>query len=416
MQFSDFGSKFSRPSGITQLMDDLDQGIRAGNDLVMLGGGNPATIDELEAIYQSQLQASLDNGTLLRQLANYDGPQGNLKFLKALAELLSEQLGWDISAQHIALTNGSQNAFFYLFNLFAGKLGSTQKKVLFPIAPEYIGYEDSGLSDDHFIAIPPKIELLEERCFKYHIDFDALDINDEIGLICVSRPTNPSGNVLTDDEIARLDQLAQQSNVPLLIDNAYGVPFPNILFTKATPFWNDNTILCLSLSKLGLPGARCGIVIAKPDIIKALGNLSGVISLAPGGVGPAIATQMIEDGSLLHVSNSIIKPFYQEKSEFAKKLLLEKIPSSRFRIHKSEGAIFLWLWFEDLPIDDKTLYQRLKEKGLLVVPGSYFFPGINKDWRHTRECIRLNFSQSEQDVQRGIEILADEINSLLGSD
>lgn len=37
----------------------------------------------------------------------------------------------------------------------------------------------------------------------------------------------------------------------------------------------------MSLSKLGLPGTRCGIVIANEEIISALGNLNGIISLTP---------------------------------------------------------------------------------------------------------------------------------------
>ena len=85
-------------------------------------------------------------------------------------------------------------------------------------------------------------------------------MNEEVGLICVSRPTNPTGNVITDDELMQLDALAQQHDVPLLIDNAYGVPFPGIIFSEVRPLWNPNIILCMSLSKLGLPGARCGII------------------------------------------------------------------------------------------------------------------------------------------------------------
>jgi valine--pyruvate aminotransferase len=415
MQFSDFGEKFTRPSGITQLMDDLDQGIRAGDDVVMLGGGNPAHIPQLHDLYKMHLQRALDDGSLMHNLSNYDGPQGNQRFINSLAEFFQSQYGWPITSENIALTNGSQNAFFYLFNLFAGQFGNQKKRVLFPLVPEYIGYEDSGLSEDHFVAVRPNIELVGEREFKYHIDFDALEITDDIGLVCVSRPTNPSGNVLTDAEVAKLDQMARDKNVPLLIDNAYGVPFPNIQFTGATPFWNDNTILCLSLSKLGLPGARCGIVVAKPDVIQAIGNLSGIISLAPGGIGPTIATRMLADASLGIVSNEIIQPFYKKKSEFARQQLLEKIRSPKFRIHKSEGAIFLWLWFEGLSIDDRELYERLKKKGLLIVPGSYFFPGIVKTWKHTRECVRLNFSQSQRDVVRGIDLLAAEVNPLLSS-
>ena len=57
-----------------------------------------------------------------------------------------------------------------------------------------------------------------------------------------------------------------------------------------------NTILCMSLSKLGLPGVRCGIVIASEEVTQALTNMNGIISLAPNSVGPAIANHMIEKG------------------------------------------------------------------------------------------------------------------------
>ncbi|MDI5434805.1 hypothetical protein MJM45_29760, partial [Salmonella enterica subsp. enterica serovar Kentucky] len=40
-----------------------------------------------------------------------------------------------------------------------------------------------------------------EGQFKYHVDFEHLHIGEETGMICVSRPTNPTGNVITDEEL-----------------------------------------------------------------------------------------------------------------------------------------------------------------------------------------------------------------------
>lgn len=410
MEFSVFGQKFTRHSGITQLMDDLNQGLSTPNT-IMLGGGNPAAIPEVLAYLDQQAGELLKTGELLKAMANYDGPQGKDSFTRALAGLLSRELGWPIGPENIALTNGSQNAFFYLFNLLAGEFtGGRKKKVLFPLAPEYIGYGDSALDEDHFIACKPAISRLDNGLFKYHVDFERLEVGDDIGLICVSRPTNPTGNVLTDEEIEHLDQIARAKGIPLLIDNAYGTPFPNIIFTDAKPFWNDNTILCMSLSKLGLPGARCGIVIAEPGIIKAITNLSGIINLAPGSLGPALTQPMIESGDIIRLSNQVIRPFYENKAQQAVSWLQQAIPLPQFHIHKPEGALFLWLWFEDLPIHCQELYERLKQKGLLIVPGHYFFPGIaDENWPHSKECIRLNYAQPEADVRAGIAILAEEI-------
>ena len=413
MPYSIFGNKFTQHSGITELMDDLNEGIQGGDDILMLGGGNPSAIPEIQTRLTELMQQLLTEGKLVQALANYDGPQGKDSFIAAIAELFSELYGWDLSSENIMITNGSQNGFFYLFNLLAGNFSEQRKKkILFPLAPEYIGYADSSVSEDAFVAVRPRITELENGLFKYNVDFDALEIGSDIGGICVSRPTNPTGNVLTDQEIQRLDRLARENNVPLIIDNAYGTPFPNIIFSEATPFWNENTILCLSLSKFGLPGARCGIVIANPDIVKAMSNLSGIMALSPGSIGPEIALPLVKTKEIIKLSNEIIKPYYQAKSEKAVALLQSKITTPNFKIHKAEGALFLWLWFKDLPISSNELYKRLKEKGLLVVSGHYFFPGLDQGWQHTQECIRLNYAQEESVVERGVDILAETINEL----
>ncbi|PTO92004.1 valine--pyruvate transaminase [Vibrio sp. 10N.286.48.B8] len=409
MQFSKFGEKFNRYSGITRLMDDLNDGLRTPG-AIMLGGGNPAAIPTMLDYFNQASADMLASGELIAALANYDGPQGKDSFIKSLAAMLKETYGWDISEKNISLTNGSQSGFFYLFNLLAGQQpDGSHKKILLPIAPEYIGYGDAGIDDDIFISYHPEIELLENRQFKYHVDFEQLKVDDSVAAICASRPTNPTGNVLTDEEVRKLDKLARENNIPLLIDNAYGLPFPNIIFEDVEPFWNENTILCMSLSKLGLPGVRCGIVIASEEVTQALTNMNGIISLAPSSVGPAIANHMIENGDLLRLSSEVIKPFYKEKSLRAVELLQDAIDDPRFRIHKPEGAIFLWLWFDELPITTMELYDRLKARGVLIVPGEYFFIGQEDEWDHAHQCLRMNYVQDDEAMQKGIAIIAEEV-------
>ncbi|MCF9446844.1 valine--pyruvate transaminase [Vibrio parahaemolyticus] len=409
MQFSKFGEKFNQYSGITQLMDDLNDGLRTPG-AIMLGGGNPAAIPAMLDYFHQASEEMLASGELVAALTNYDGPQGKDVFVKALAQLFRETYGWDISEKNISLTNGSQSGFFYLFNLFAGKQpDGSRKKVLLPIAPEYIGYGDAGIDEDIFVSYHPEIELLDNGLFKYHVDFEKLTVDDSVAAICASRPTNPTGNVLTDEEVRKLDKLARENNIPLIIDNAYGLPFPNIIFEDVEPFWNENTILCMSLSKLGLPGVRCGIVIASEEITQALTNMNGIISLAPGSVGPALANHIIAKGDLLKLSSEVIKPFYKQKSQRAVELLQQAITDERFRIHKPEGAIFLWLWFDELPITTMELYQRLKARGVLIVPGEYFFIGQKDEWDHAHQCLRMNYVQDDEMMQKGIAIIAEEV-------
>jgi len=411
-QFSQFGSKFGGASGITELMEDLGNALNSDSEMIMMGGGNPAHIPEVQNILKARLETIINDPSSLKRLVGiYDPPQGEIDFIDSVVGLLRAEFGWDISRKNVALTNGSQAGFFMLFNMFAGRYSDgLDKQILLPLAPEYIGYSDAGLSDDFFRAYRPDIQLIDDQTFKYKIDFQSLRVDERVGAICVSRPTNPTGNVLTDDEIRKLDQIARDNDVPLIIDGAYGTPFPDLIYTQAEPLWNDNTIVCLSLSKFGLPAARTGIVIASEHIIEALSGANAIMNLATGSFGPMLAQPLVDSGEILSLSKNVVKPFYFEKAKKAEVLLKSLCADLPVRLHKVEGAMFLWLWMEDCPISSQEMYERLKAKGVLVVSGHHFFPGIEGgDWAHKHECLRITYSQDDELVAKGLRIIADTI-------
>ena len=412
MKLSQFGEQFTGGAGILSLMDDLGNALATGgDDMIMMGGGNPGHVPGFQEIIQKRLQnLAADTASFQKLIGIYDPPQGEKDFVDVLAALLSREYGWDVGPENICLTNGSQAGFFLLFNMFAGKHSDgSSRKIRLPIAPEYIGYADLGTSDSFFISTRPRIELLPDNLFKYHVDFDNLSMGTETGAICVSRPTNPTGNVLTDDEIAKLDILAQVHGVPLILDNAYGVPFPGIIYSSAKPVWNENIIVCLSLSKLGLPAARTGIMVARKEVINAVSGMNAIMNLATGSFGAMLAHELVESGEVLKVSQEVIRPFYQQKMEKAVENFHAALAGTPYKLHKPEGAMFLWLWFKDMPISSHELYQRLKKRNVLVVSGHFFFPGLEQEWQHQNECIRVTYSQDEEQVARGIKIISEEV-------
>ena len=178
MKLSAFGNKFGASSGIQILMDDIGAALASDRDMIMMGGGNPAAIPAVEALFQERMvQLAQDPQRLGQMLGSYDPPQGNTGLLKDLASLFRKQLGWQVSERNIALTNGSQSGFFMLFNMFAGDFADgSRKQIQLPIAPEYIGYSDAGLSADFFHAAHPKIDILPNREFKYRVQFDDIQI------------------------------------------------------------------------------------------------------------------------------------------------------------------------------------------------------------------------------------------------
>lgn len=408
---SDFGARYSRRTAAAELMLDLADAMSAPAPVYMLGGGNPARIAEVETVYMRRLsEIAADYAQFGRFAGQYSDPAGDPVFREAVAAAVSAEFGWRVERRNVALTVGSQLGFFFLFNWLSGpQADGTRRRLLLPLAPEYIGYADLGVTDDMLCSHPAVIEHGADGFFKYRLETGKLTLPDDLAAICVSRPTNPSGNVLTVSELERLDAAARLRGVPLVIDAAYGLPFPGLQFEDHAAFWNDNVILCLSLSKLGLPGARTGIVIAQESVIEAITAFNATAALAPAGTAATIVEPLLRSGELGRLCRDVVRPYYARRCREAIDSLRTACGDLPLVIHRPEGAFFLWLWFPGLPVTSAELYRRLKARGVYVISGHHFFPGLVAEWPHRHECLRINYSQAPDSVARGIEILAEEV-------
>ena len=411
MEFSNWADRIHRERGIISLMKDLgNASAEEGRPLYMLGGGNPAHIPQVERFFRTQMNEVMQSDRFEKLVGNYAGPKGLNRFSSSLATLLRKTYNWDIGPENIAVTNGSQMAFTILFRLFSGRYADdSQKQILLPMTPEYIGYNEADEEAPRFRSVRPKVVETSRHTFKYKVDFSEIQMTDEIGAICISRPTNPTGNMITDNELQQLASMAQHQDVPLIIDGAYGLPFPNLVFTDATVQWGPNIILSLSLSKLGLPGTRTGIVIAAEEVIELFTCGNAILTLASGNFGSVLALNSVESGEILKLSDEIIQPFYKDLKDYVTGVIHQQMQGIPYQLHDPEGAFFVWLWFPGLPISDEELYQRLKKRNVYIVPGRHFFPGLDEDWHHRYECIRISYAGDKNMVRKGIEIIAEEV-------
>jgi valine--pyruvate aminotransferase len=417
MQLSDFGKKMSTDAGILQLMDDLGKALAGEPPVAMFGGGNPAQIPAVTGAFKQSVQRLLGDKTkIAAMLGNYDTPQGNGVFISAVKDFMNRHYNLHITEQNIAITPGSQAGYFMLFNLLAGKAGARTRKVLFPLVPEYIGYVDQTLEPGGFISSQPRIEEIGAHEFKYRVDFESIAIDDTVAGICVSRPTNPTGNVITDAELEQLGRLAAEHDIPLIVDNAYGFPFPGVVKPAVKLFWNEHTVLSISLSKVGLPSSRVGIFIGPPDLIEALISTNAIVSLASPSFGQYAAGPLIANDEILTLSEQYIKPYYFERATAARSLIDQYFPADLpWRLHVFEGSYFFWLWLSGSRLTGKELYGYLKDRGVLVVPGEYFFPGQDTTkWAHAHECLRINFARPDSELRQGIPVLADAVRRAYG--
>jgi valine--pyruvate aminotransferase len=203
--------------------------------------------------------------------------------------------------------------------------------------------------------------------------------------MCRELPHEPHGQCAHRKRVQTLHALCAAQGIPLIIDNAYGHPFPGVIHNGFQPNWQPGMIFSISMSKVGLPGVRNAVIVADPPIVKALSNMNAIVSLANGNLGQALLTPLLKDDTLIKLGREIIRPFYRERSDFAKAVLTaalgENVP---WALHAQEGAFFLWLWLKGLPIPAAELYRRLKARKVLVIPGHYFAYGLDQDPGSTR--------------------------------
>ncbi|CCH65176.1 Valine--pyruvate aminotransferase [Richelia intracellularis HM01] len=408
---SQIGKQMSNLTGVRAIMKDIVETLQAGagKQFINLSAGNPLILPEVEQLWRdctTELLASSEYGEVV---CRYGSSQGYAYLIETIASDFNRRYGLDLNNNNILITPGSQSLYFCAANAFGGlTTNGGIKQIVLPLSPDYTGYGGICLFQDALVAYKPTLDVEEEaHTFKYRPDFSQLSITERTGCIIFSRPSNPTGNILTDNEVGKITALASPYNIPVLIDSAYAPPFPALNYTDMKPVFGDNVIHCMSLSKVGLPGERIGIAIGSSRLIQVLESFQTNLCIHSSRYGQAIAANAISSGALANISEQFIRPFYQKKFTMLEDSLNSAMPKDLpWFLHRGEGAIFAWLWFKDLPITDYQLYQQLKKVGLIVVPGSTFFPGLREEWQHKQQCLRISLTGSNEEIAKGMKLLA----------
>ncbi len=416
LPLSQFGQQMSQLTGVRAIMKDIIETLRssAGKEFINLSAGNPVILPEVEQLWRdctADLLASKEYGEVV---CRYGSSQGYAPLIEAIVKDFNSRYGLNLSDRNILITPGSQSLYFYGANSFGGYTTEGKlRQIVLPLSPDYTGYGGVSLTPEALVAYKPTLDIdTANHRFKYRPDFSQLQITKETGCVIFSRPCNPTGNVLSDDEVSKITSLARAYDIPVLIDSAYAPPFPALNFTSMTPQFGDNIIHCMSLSKVGLPGERIGIAIGEPKFINILESFQTNAAIHSSRYGQAIAARAINSGRLAEIAINIIRPHYQKKLEILATTLDAQMPKNcAWFLHQGEGAIFAWLWLQDLPVTDWEFYQELKQVGVIVVPGSTFFPGLREDWEHKKQCLRISLTATESEIAEAMKRLAKAISN-----
>ncbi|ASW54274.1 aminotransferase class I/II-fold pyridoxal phosphate-dependent enzyme [Plantactinospora sp. KBS50] len=411
MILSAAGRKMASPSGLRSIMEDIatTTANSVGERWLNLGVGNPAAIPEVTGTWQ-RLTGEALAADFAEVSCRYGASRGNQDLVEAVVRYFGERYGWDIGPGNVVVGPGSQLLCFIAAALFTGAGAPRPANLVLPMVPDYTGYQGLGLTPDGIVGVEAALHHDGDRSFGYRFDLAALNRRDDLGLLMLSSPGNPTGRSLTTAERDELIDIAAHRDVPLLIDHAYGEPFPGIGDGTAAPRPHDNVINCFTLSKAGLPGERIGFAVGPERYIGPMVSFVANAALHAPQLVQATVARALSSGTLDELVSTAIRPFYAQRRKTVEKLLFDTLPTDvAWRLHASQGGFFCWLSVDEPWFDDLAFYQALKRKRVFVVPGRHFFTdpsGGGPLGAHPRRCFRVSISAELTALTDGIGRMA----------
>jgi valine--pyruvate aminotransferase len=403
-------------SGLRSIMADVAVTQSAGNGerWLNLGVGNPAPIAEVAAMWRDLAEQTL-RSDFVAESSRYGPSRGNARLVDVIVDYFAKTYGWKLTPDNVVVGPGSQMLCFIAAALFTGPGEDGMRRLVLPCVPDYAGYLGMSLDSGGAEGIAPRVRPIGGHHFRYLLDHDALRDSSDVGLLMVSSPSNPTGRSLDEDDMGSLVAVAEANDAVLVVDNAYGQPFPRVARTAAPPLWHPNVINCFSVSKAGLPGERLGFAVGAPEQISAMVSFIANSTLHAPHFPQLMLARALESGRLDELAGTVVEPYYAARRRTAEELLHEYLPDDlNWRLHTGEGGMFCWLWIDEPWFDDAELYARLKDRRVVVVPGRHFFPGPDGAGRHATRCVRLSITSGEATVREGIRVVADALVSLAG--
>ncbi|MFL2721826.1 MAG: aminotransferase class I/II-fold pyridoxal phosphate-dependent enzyme [Gammaproteobacteria bacterium] len=316
-------------------------------------------------------------------IRNYGEPLGLIEARRFGSELLDAPVENIITGEQSSLLLTYQTILaHYLFGKSTPWKDIKNPKFICPVP----GF------DRHFQIFEDfKIEMIPLPLVEEGIDLKALgDIlethENVMGIICVPRHSNPSGEVYSDANIKQMFDITKKYSEEFLIlfDNAY--LFHDFLPTKEqTPVWKlaeelgstNQVVVATSFSKVTFGGGGLTFMAADADNLELIKRIRTSMVICPDKVNQIRHLKFIasKDAVLAHMQKhaALVRPKFE--------LVYEKLDSigDIFGSYtKPTGGYFI-TYKTKKPIANKV-NQLCKEMGVLLTPASAIFPyGHNPD-------------------------------------
>lgn len=337
----------------------------------------------------AQLIALVQEG--MKNGMNQYAPMPGLPMLReAIADKLLDTYQIECNPEsEITITAGGTQA---LYATFTAIVNPGDEVIMFD--PAYDSY-DPVVRINQGIAVHLRLKTPD-----FSIDWDEveLNINPKTRAIIINTPHNPSGAVLSNDDMLRLTKIVTENNLYLISDEVYEhIIFDGLVHNSALkyPELRARTIAIYSFGKtFHATGWKTGYMVAPPELTVELRKMHQFAVFCANTPIQYGITKYLEDGD----HYSYLGEFYQAKRDefesFMSQTQLTAIPC--------HGTYFQLYSYENISdMHDTVMAEWLtKEHKVATIPASVFY-GDGKDIKYLRFC----FAKSTETMEKAAELL-----------
>ena len=350
------------PEGAFVYLDLAAEARRRGIDVISFGIGQPDFLPPREVVEAAK--EALDRGYI-----RYISPLGLPELRERIASHVSEKYGVDVKPSEVAVTVGAKAALYMAISLLTRP--GDEVVVQDPAFPTYECVVRQAGGRPVFVKLREENEF---RLAREDVEREIKDLHRVRGIV-VNSPHNPTGAVLSEEDVRELLELAKRRNLFIISDEIYEdyVYEGRHRSFLEDPEWRDYVVYISGFSKTwALTGMRLGYVVAREEVIRALDIFATNVYSCPPAPLQYAALKALELGTGWF--KSYLEEYRRRRDAAIEEL--SKIPG--VKVVRSRGAFYLFPNVKELMgrvkvgSTDELARRILFEAGVVLLPGTAF--------------------------------------------
>lgn len=380
---------FSGDKGLFAIYDISTKLERSGQKIIHMEIGKP-DFDTPKAIKKAGIQA-IEEGVV-----QYAPPGGIFELKEAITDWTQRKYGLEYDPEsELLITVGASEAIHLVWS----GLLDHDEEVMIP-SPYYGSYVYQVVSADaKYVEVP----VLKDGNIRYDIaEFEAR-ITDKTKILLINSPNNPTGYVMSDEEMQAVADFAIKHDLIVVSDECYDhFVFDGEFKSIATlPGMKERTLVVNSTSKtFSMTGWRVGYILGDAGIIGTLQNIHEHLAICP--------TSFAQQGSIVAYKQElpetkVMVDEYRKRREYIIGAL-DKIEKLSF--YEPQGAFYVFIDVSKTGQSGADFcLGLLNKKGVATASGESF----GKQWV---DYIRISYCCSMDDIQKAMELIQEYIDEI----